>query len=189
MPRSFGLAVPDHLGVLLLQQAAYIAVQLAVDGQLLSASPRAAIGDGDFHILNTVRGDYVLIRSTSAAGAIEPTSRAGNCDPTTSINVPYVVLPPVLVGLWQIVLGEHWTWPEATTGAHRQAPSWRFTTAGVSSHTLASATCDTAELLSRRNHCTMLYRGRRYSSSVPARISISTIERRAPSANSGPRDP
>jgi hypothetical protein len=134
--RSLGLTAPGYLPTILYQQAARFATERAREGTLLGASSRWRFRAGDVYVINTEAGSYVLARSRSSTGRIEPRPGSLPCESYTTGNVPYSVLPPGLVTLWLEVADTRWAWP-------RSLGQGRFEL--VSEHPaakrLASATC------------------------------------------------
>jgi hypothetical protein len=112
-PRSIGVVGPDQAAVMLLDEPAALARRMALEGTLRGASARTPIGDGDFQIVDTVAGSYVVIRRQVTDGHGGLRGVPERCaDIQSSAAAEYVTVPPALVGLW-LQLGRlgRPTWP------------------------------------------------------------------------------
>jgi hypothetical protein len=111
--QSLALADPVGHGVLLLQQGARYALHLAQDEHiLLWANTRQDSERGDYYLLQTTEGSYVLIRETKSGGTIDPPPAAqGACDPATTEDIRYTAVPPALIEPWADMAADGWIWP------------------------------------------------------------------------------
>ena len=142
--RSLAVTAPnaDYLPALVYQQAADFALARAREGILLGASARHPIRGGDFYVIDTTLGSFVLIRRRSSTGRL-PGSEAGggSCVAYTSGNVTYTVVPPGLVGLWLDATEEgEWLFPHSTS-ASGEGEEFEFLTEYPASESLAGASC------------------------------------------------
>lgn len=109
--RSVAVATPTSSS-LLYQQAAEFAMTKVESGELLGASERRSIFEGDAYVIQTTTGPFVLIRSRSSAGPVTPDPGSIPCERFTTRNVRYVTVPPGLIGAWlEIVRALGWIWP------------------------------------------------------------------------------
>lgn len=92
---AIAVAAPGRPAALLLGPPAELARRLAEAGQLRGASEREHIGEGDFHVIDTNAGAWVVIRNDDSSDSA------------------YVQLPPGLADLW-LRYNERFepTWPQ-----------------------------------------------------------------------------
>jgi hypothetical protein len=148
--QSFGVASRKYGAALLYQQAATIAFQLATDGRLLGADSRVDVANGDYYVLHTVAGDYVLGRATKTIllRAPQPSPGAPACPGAKStplidrVNAPYLTLVPAAASLWrsEIRRDQVWLWPLAT----RVATTFDLVTASGAPVVVATIRCTSA---------------------------------------------
>ncbi len=109
--RSLGVVAPNYLPSLLFQQAARFALAKERAGELRGASSRWEVGEGDGYVVDTDTGSFVLARE-DASGEAERSEGDLPCERFDEANVPYVVVPPGLIGLWLQVGEDGWVWPK-----------------------------------------------------------------------------
>lgn len=112
--KGMAVAAPDYgPPAMLIQQAASIGASFAREGNLLGASPRTRIGDGDLYVFETPFGSFVASRLRRTYGPIGESKSRGGCARYSDRNVPYQLTPPGLVGIWLSIALRRWAWPEA----------------------------------------------------------------------------
>jgi hypothetical protein len=160
-----GLAVASSHGdpAMLLQEAARVGLGLADEGILLSASPRTRIGEGDLHVLQTVRGSYVLVRAKRSAGRTRADAGVERCGAFADRNVRYTVAPPGLIGIWLQIAERDWVWPVSDSSAGGSRQDFAFIDA-ESGGLVASAHC-TGDLA-----CSGTFQGRPLSTAGPRTV-------------------
>jgi hypothetical protein len=148
--RRYGAAV-------LLDPAAEPARAIAASEGLSGASPRRTLGEGDFQLLHTPVGPYVLIRQgkTDGNGGLE--GPPDDCAEVKRAKARYSVLPPGIAELWIRFNEEAMrAWPDRDT-------SWldddltHFTFHNYGGTTVARTFCESAivcELNARGIHMT-----------------------------------
>lgn len=124
--RSLGVAADGYLPALLYEQAAAFAIEKAHEGVLLGASERHRLSTGDFYIIDTQIGSYVLIRaSLGGPGAAATGERP--CERIGAQDAPYSVVPPGLIGVWAELVGRAgWLWPVQAGSDHNRNASFIF---------------------------------------------------------------
>jgi hypothetical protein len=121
---SLGITSPEHPGAVLLDSAAVLAKRLAEEGRLRGASSRLGIGNGDFYVIYTTGGGWVVIRR-------EKSRDAG-----------YVQMPPAMAELW-LRFGKLFnrTWPGRDVSRGLSGLYFHFDSPYESGTTLASGSC------------------------------------------------
>jgi hypothetical protein len=110
--QSLGVAPLDGNAVMLLQQAARVGDGLAREGVLRSATRRKRVGEGDFYLLQTSRGSYLLVRPRRSGGpTAEDETTIEACGSYEDRNVSYSVAPPGLIGALLEIDRQNWVWP------------------------------------------------------------------------------
>jgi hypothetical protein len=162
------LAVASTRGsAILLQGAAKFAEPFAQHGSLLGAEDRAQLRTGDFQVVLTSAGNYVLIRQNSSTGTAALTPASGHCQPYDDGNVRYVALPPALAVLWLQFSAGGWTWPVADGGSARR---YRFIGSQAGDQTEAEGGCDD------HGACWLHGRGQHLSSGSGGSVSSAQIK-------------
>jgi hypothetical protein len=115
--RALGIAGPEHAPAVLLDGAAMFARSLLVAGTLLGASSRYALGPGNFQVVYSTDGPWVLIRSETTDGHGALQSKATRCEQVRNGGATYTAVPPELAELWlrMAILGIR-TWPVRDAG-------------------------------------------------------------------------
>jgi hypothetical protein len=139
--RSFGISVDGRPASLVYQQAAVFARDKAREGVLLGASPRTDLRDGDFYLLQSERGPYVLIRSRKATGSTTEDDAPRRCADYTSDNYPYTAIPPGLIRIWLRISRWQLVWPVLDEGGESTAQGFAFIGADTG-EVLAHAECE-----------------------------------------------
>lgn len=123
--RSLALAGPAR-GVIVLQEAARFARELAGEGVLLGLRERVAVATGDMVLIESMRGLYVLVRRESERG-MPPVTEPRRCDEIQGENVKYTIVPPALVPLWLALIAVHgWVWPIVDTTWSQAGDAFAF---------------------------------------------------------------
>jgi hypothetical protein len=144
--RSYGIAA-DRPASLLYQQAARFALAKEREGVLLGASSREDLRDGDFYLVETELGPYVLIRPQKATGVAPADSTPRRCEDYTSDNYPYTTVPPGLVRIWLQISQHELVFPVSVGRSHGAAQ--KFTFLGADSGTVVGeAECADADTCS-----------------------------------------
>jgi len=118
----------------LLEDAAAAADSIAEHYELEGASERIDVGGGDFHLLFTSVGPYLLIRGqkTDGEGGLQGTPET--CGEIEPGGERYAVLPPGMAGLWISFSREvAASWPKRTDG--------EFVFEGMAHEEIASGSC------------------------------------------------
>lgn len=141
--RSVGVAAPDHPAVLLLEGWATFAEKMAQAGKLLGASAHRFVGSGDFQVVYTTVGPYVLIREQVSDGHGGLTGIAGTCYDLQVAKEQPVTVPPGLVGLWLRYERLYQpVWPrQLVAGTTDGITKFVFVMAGSLHSRVAQATC------------------------------------------------
>ena len=152
--RTLGVAAAGKEPVLLYQEAARIAYDLATRGELRGASARFSVGGGDGYLLHTVGGTRVLVRRATSHGKVTPPAGGPRCSRQTTRAVRYVELPIALAPLWvqAMELEGAWLWPSYDLTNTAAGKSYVFTRAD-GRDVVARAVCDGGE-------CAVTIRGR-----------------------------
>jgi hypothetical protein len=116
--RSLGVATPGMPPAMLFQEVARFAWAKARSGVLTGAAPRVRAANGDFQIIYTTDGPYVLSRRVAAAGPVSPASSGPPCARLSSVNVRYTRVPPGLIDPWARAMDGGWLWPAQVASAH-----------------------------------------------------------------------
>jgi hypothetical protein len=124
--RSIGI-YSNGSAALLLQQAARFAARVARNGELLGASPRERVGNGDLYVVQTTSGTTVLVRSRQNAGPAGSTGGGLPCQRLATNNVRYMQVSPQLIPLWRSLMEElGWSWPELAAPTSSGTSSYVF---------------------------------------------------------------
>jgi hypothetical protein len=168
--RSFGISVKGRPPSLLYQQAARFALAKERDGMLIGASPRKNLRAGDFYLVQTEIGPYILIRPQKATGSTTESDAPRRCEDYTSDNYPYTAIPPGLIRLWLRI--SHWqlTWPVLDEGGESNPRSFAFIGA-ESGGLVADAECDGPTF------CTASFNGQALSTPSAENLSLEAILR------------
>jgi hypothetical protein len=171
--RSLAVTAPadDYLPALLYQQAAAFARARGREGLLLGSSTRHPVRGGDFYIVDTVLGSFVLIRRRSSSGRLARARRGDlPCESYGSGNFVYTVVPPGLVPLWlDAAEEEDWLFPRSTS-ASGEGDRFEFLAEYPATEKLASASCS-SDLI-----CTLWKDGEaRQSSGYPSHVAVADI--------------
>lgn len=166
--RSAAVAGPAGQPAMLFAPAAQFALQLASEGVLLGATPRHSIRGGDFYIIDTSRGSYLLLRSHVSTGTGAPEVGELACEQVPADNVPYTVVPPGLIGLLFEVSEDGWAWPRAMTPAETGASAFTFRPS-IAGPPIAHATCESD------TSCTAWLGGEARPSTAPTYISVAEV--------------
>jgi hypothetical protein len=140
--RSVGLYVPGAKPALLLQRAASFAQDQAHNGQLKGAFSRLRIFAGDFYVVETSLGTYVLIRQSSGGGTTSQNPPA-HCGDLADGNIRYTIVPPGLVGIWLDHAQARWIWPVGV-GDVAEPTSFEFLSAD-GAQIVGEASCQTQQ--------------------------------------------
>jgi hypothetical protein len=100
-----------------------------LDATLLAATSKVDIGPGQMFAITTTAGSYLFVRPLTNGGDVPPAQRIphGACDPVSTLQYPYSILPPAAARLLLEYVSTHqWVWPidDATPGS---APGQSFT--------------------------------------------------------------
>ncbi len=114
---SLGIASGDAAAVLI-EDAAVAARRISQSQELLGASQRHDIDAGDFHLVYTPAGPFLLIREQKTDGNGGPKSRPESCTEIKPGKERYTVVPPGMAELW------------LRFNEEGIVPSWPFTDAG-----------------------------------------------------------
>jgi len=136
-PWSLAIGSWERGAAVLLENAATAARSIAEDHELDGASERIDLGGGDFHLLFTPAGPYLLIREqkTDGNGGLQGTPQS--CADIKPGKQDYVALPPGMAELWIRFSGEvAVSWPEWT---RRRGQEVVFN--GLEHEELASGSC------------------------------------------------
>lgn len=140
-PRSLGIVSELHKASILLEDAATKARAISRESQLRGASPRIDMAGGDFHVLFTRIGPYLLIREEKTDGEGATSGAPLRCTDIHPGGEEYTVLPPGMAELYgrfnQAVMP---TWPSA---APSDDGSQRFVLHTASGIQVAEAWCET----------------------------------------------
>lgn len=141
--RSVAVTSPQYPAAMLFAQSATLAERMATEHKLLGASAHIRAGPGQYQIVYTTDGAYILIRATVSDGRGRLTSAPRRCDELQPTAVKYVTLPPALADLW-LRLGalKEPTWPtldESRLGSGRIF--YTFSTADAERRTIATGSC------------------------------------------------
>lgn len=141
--RSVGIARRGRAASLLYQQTARFALAKEREGELVGASPRQDLREGDFYLIETKSGPYVQVRSQKATGSAQVSSEEPRrCEDYTSDNYPYTTVPPGLIRLWLRLSHRELTWPVPDAAGAGEAERFAFIGA-ESGKLLAHAECGT----------------------------------------------
>ncbi|HSS03702.1 MAG TPA: hypothetical protein VLK89_00760 [Solirubrobacterales bacterium] len=136
-PWSLAIGSWERGAAILLENAAVAARSIAADHELDGASERIDLGGGDFHLVFTSVGPYLLIREqkTDGKGGLQGTPRS--CAEIEPGMEQYVVLPPGMAELWIRISREAApSWPEWTGRGTRE-----FVFRDLAHEKLASGSC------------------------------------------------
>ena len=173
--RSIGIAVPGRSGALLLQQPARFAYARLLDGTLVWATSRVRVGTGDLYLVDTESGTYVLVRSQSSSGAVDPSANSSSCGALTNENVSYAILPPALVGRWLALVRERgWNWPTKDNSLPDSDSSFVFVANAAGGTVIARGTCRSP------TDCDLLVRGKAIDAPPGAHIILDDVLQYAP---------
>lgn len=151
--RSYAIAAKGRAASLLYQQAARFAVAKEEAGVLLGASPRQDLRDGDFYLVETEIGPYVLIRSQKATGSTTAEGIPRRCEDYTSDNYPYTSMPPGLLQIWLQISRWQLAWPVSEESASPGKHGFVFLGADTG-EVIAHAECESP------TYCTASFHGR-----------------------------
>jgi hypothetical protein len=172
--RSLAVAGAESPAVLMLQQVAVFAQAKAERGELTGGSPRISAAHGDYQIIETAAGDYVMAREDSSLGGSTLTKPARSCGELSDHDYPYTLVPPGLIELWLQLARKAWVWPVATGETATHIKQFVFRSIGRAPAEVAIAECPSEDA------CTMnAAEGRSESSDSYGRTAIE-LERYAP---------
>lgn len=172
--RSVAVVTPAEPAALMLQQVADFAAAKALAGQLTGASPRIPAGHGDFQIVQTEEGNYVLAREELSRGRIGPHGHGHSCAQLADRNSRYTVVPPALVGLWVELVQKEWVWPVGIGQGQDGSKLFVFLSGREGAKAVATATCGSAHT------CTMWRDGQPTASVNPDGSAAPELARYAP---------
>jgi hypothetical protein len=98
--RSMAVVSPGYPAAMLLDQPAEFAREMAQARALRGASQRLTIAGGDFQVVYTTMGGFVLIRENPTDGRGGLNTAPRSCLEVTPAKREYVVVPPPLADLW-----------------------------------------------------------------------------------------
>lgn len=166
--RGLGIAMQGAVPHLMLQQVARFAAEQARNHALLGASSRISVGSGDFQVVETTGGDYVLARRTSSNGRVAISRSGLPCDQLADANASYVEVSPGLVELWSQLIGDAWVWPVEEGSSGTGSTLFSFVRDG-SDTTVGTASC------APDGACEMLLDGRIVRSSGDDRLAADVL--------------
>lgn len=171
--RSLVTTGPEYLPALLYQQAAGFARARGREGVLLGASDRHPVRGGDFYVVDTTMGSYVLIRrrpSNGERGGENQDSSSSPCEAPSEGNFLYTVVPPGLIALWLEAVEEGaWLFP-VSDSANVNGGTFEFLADYPAREALAHASCANAL------ECMLRVDGEtRRSSGTPTYVSVAEI--------------
>ena len=166
--RSLGIVGRGRPGSLLYQQAAWFALSKAREGTLLGASPREDLRAGDFYLIETELGPYILIRSQKAIGEATSNSTPRRCENYTSDNYPYTIVPAGLIRIWLRISHSELVWPVLNGDDGGGAQDFAFLGADRGG-LVGDAECTSAVV------CTASFNGRVFTTPSSSNLSVETI--------------
>lgn len=138
---SLGIVSPAGATVLL-EPAARVAKQLLARGVFRFSSERRDVGNGDFYILDTTAGKYVLIRDQKTDGGGGITKPPLSCLEVKRGKEGYVVLPPAMAELWLRLEGLRGpVWPAVDASRVKSGEQFFSFVAEHGQRTVASGRC------------------------------------------------
>lgn len=149
--RSIGITSDNYLPSLLYSPAAGFVLQLAKNGVLLGASRRHAIRGGDYYMVDTSYGSWILLRRRTSTGG-EKGSGSRDCEQVADDSVAYQRIPPGLFGIWFDLAWREWVWPVQVDGGSGVG-EFEFRTEDPAAPPLATAKCATP------TYCTAVVEG------------------------------
>lgn len=118
--RSIGVVSPARAAAVLVDEPAELARTLLERGVLRGASVRTPIGAGDFQIVHSAVGSWVLIRRQQTDGRGGLRSKPTRCDEVKPGGAAYVTLPPAMAAIWlQLGAEGRSSWPERNRAGDR----------------------------------------------------------------------
>jgi len=139
--RSLAVAGEETQAVLMLQQVASFAEELADRGELTGGSPRVSASHGDYQVVESTAGDFVMSREESSLGGRSPKKPPRSCTELSDRNAPYTLVPPGLVELWLKLARRVWVWPVAARETGEHTKQFVFRSAGRAPRQVATAEC------------------------------------------------
>lgn len=97
---SLGIASWRYPAAVLIEDAARAAKEILSDEEILGASPRVDVATGDFHLLFTAAGPYLLVRGQKTDGNGGPASKPESCAEIETGGEKYLMLTPGMAELW-----------------------------------------------------------------------------------------
>jgi hypothetical protein len=164
----------EYLPALLYSPAAGFALQLARAGVLIGASRRHTIRGGDYYLVDTDYGSWILVRRTVSTGSKNKPEKKGSlgCEDVAPDNVPYQRVPPGLLSIWLEATRREWAWPEHV-GEGDGTADFEFHAEDPSAPPLARASCPTP------TYCTAMIEGEADSTNGSLRTTVQAIEEMA----------
>lgn len=179
--RALGVVSPDRPAAVLIDEPALLARRMLERGTLRGASPRTPIGMGDFQIVYTADGSWLLIRRQTTDGEGGLARAPDHCREVRPGGQPYVALPPALADAWmQLAAAGQESWPArdpAADSADRLA--YRFLSADGTESTVATGWCTTTTRPSCELEAPGFEVGR--PPEVPEPLTVEGLERLGPS--------
>jgi hypothetical protein len=165
LSRSLAIVSPEYPAAIVLDPLAHFALELALQDVLIGASERGKIGpEGDYQVLDTIRGPYLGIRNRQTDGQGGPLERPKTCAELSPAKIKDVILQPGMAKLWLYLATTGLrTWPARDT-AHAQHGTtyYTFYDAQEPDTTVATGSC------SGTNQCQLTSAaGTWYSQSIP----------------------
>ncbi|HEU4706606.1 MAG TPA: hypothetical protein VFS64_05440 [Solirubrobacterales bacterium] len=170
--RSIGVTSDEYLPSLLYSPAAGFVLQLAKAGVLLGASRRHSVRGGDYYMVDSSFGSWVLVRRNTSTGSGDSSDGSLSCEHVAADNVRYQRVPPGLFGIWFELAGREWVWPEQV-GLGSGAGEFEFRSEDPTAAPLATADCATP------TYCTAVIEGEPRSTSGSLYTTVQAINEMA----------
>lgn len=136
---SIGIGSWDHPAAVLIEYAALAAREIQRHQLLLGASRRVDLVEGDFHLVYTPLGPFLLIRKQKTDGYGGPNKKPESCTEIERGGEKYEVLSPGMAELWIRFSEESGVpaWPSVDSSESRES----FVLRDASGNELASGYC------------------------------------------------